>query len=356
MVYAKPLYVQKDRYNYQIKIKPFRKSFYLFKGWWMCRKNLIHQGPQLFYFDENLQIFRGQWLAWPRGDESVPRSGEWLIEYITNQENMYLKSYLIKSLHIFLEKLTARRSLIEGIIERHKKFNQDKFIYNDMSFKVRNHCFIPILEQEVTEYFIGYLKDRIRPTDKILDLFAGCGFFSIYLAKKMGCQMIGINDDDTLRDLCYENSKINKTEELTEFRVSRKNRPSSMVEKEERFNYIIAFPPCVQTRDAYQSRKSLYYKRLCSLPIHLEELIFGSQYYVNEDSRLIFVYSKQGYFSLLHSLIELSNWDETNIFKKTFKSGNMEYVIYDLELSRFAKDVLKNGSFYDICIREDGYL
>ncbi len=334
---AKPIYIHKDNHDYVLRGIPFTANKFIYSGSWKAKKRSAYKGSALFHLDYETNTFTGKWLG-PRKSGEI-NGGEWIIKFKRSKNN-YLRTKIGSHFSLLVEKWTAKESIISEIIDKHEAYNNDKCVVDNIGLMLNKDSFIPTLGK-ISIPFIEYVSTQVTNTDKVLDLGTGTGFYAIYLSYKNKCNTIGVDISTSSINLAKNNAGINNVSDLTEFRLCKQNDLFSSIDKNHRFDYIIANLPFSSIKNTYKSKKSNYSISFCGTKQLLENLILGAQFHIKPMGKLIFCFGESGYVNLLEELVEISSWRFLKIIK-TLKTNDEVFYIYELELDDFVRNAYGN--------------
>jgi len=329
-----PIYKHAAAHNYKLKMSSLGVDKWVLRGYWRNINSNLYQGGAMFRYNDAAQSLEGKWLG-PKSNHEI-NGGEWIFPYSSNRNTPYFRYLRFKRFNTFKEKLFPRASMIDNIITRHLEFKSDNCTVENVVLGINKDSFIPALGK-ISIPLIKYAATVVKSSDKVLDIGTGTGFYPIFLAKNIGCQVKGIDINESIITLATANARHNKVQDLTTFDITNPNKLYDGMRLDEKYDVIVANLPFSQVRNVYRSKNSIFYHSFAGSRDLLEQFILGSQYHITPNGKLIFCYGESGYMDFLQSVINVSSWGPLKIMDK-IKEADDTFYICQLEL----KDKVKS--------------
>ncbi|KAB2879737.1 methyltransferase domain-containing protein [bacterium] len=329
-----PLYKHKTFHDYKVLLKPYKLNHYIFGAVWSGKEDTIYRGYSLFLYDIENDTFIGKWIG-PKSNGHI-NSGDWHMAFFTDVNSLYINYLKLRKFYTLREMFFPSTTILTHIIAKHKTYPFDTFKVENIELRINENSFIPTLGK-ISIPFIKYIQTKVNSSDAVLDIGTGTGFYPIYLAKNIRCNVKGIDIGEKTITLARSNAIQNEVSSLVEFDVCKEDELFFSISTKEKFDFIIANLPFTRVAKSYQSRNSNFYSSFAGSVNLLEQLILGSQYHIKPNGKLLFCYGESGYRDLLESLVKISSWGYLNIVK-TITEKDETFYIMELELSERVKN------------------
>jgi len=332
---ASPVYKHASFHNYRLKVKALGVNKWIFRGTWRNVTSGIYKGAAMFHYKEDTQTLEGRWLG-PR-DNSDINGGKWILKHGAEGPSAYLDYLRHRQFYRIKERLFAKKSIVDRIIAKHQEYKLESCTVENITLELTEDSFIPTLGK-VSIPLIKYASKVIVPTDDVLDLGTGTGFYPIYLAKNVGCKAHGIDISDTVINLAHTNAANNGVGGVATFSACPSGKLFSGLKEKNLFDVIIANLPFSRQENVYRARTSRYYASFAGSRDLLEQFILGSQYHLKPNGKVIFCYGESGYMDFLQSLVNVSGWKRLNIIE-TIRHQDDHFHICQLEFNDQVKSL-----------------
>lgn len=307
-VRIRPLQRPKAKGDYSIRINYTQIGTRVLKGGWE-RPN--YSGCVQVTHHQNNDVLLGRWLGPDR--EANIRSGDWyskrVVRYGLTERAIIEGHTLIDWLAFPFEILLSQQSHVETLSEQklNLAIKDQIFPVKGLELRVPIGVFNPTFGS-ITHQVLDCAAAVCTRETRVLDLGTGSGFYAIYLAKNIGCKVVGIDSDPSCVILANENARRNGVEHLCSFHVCEPNQLFSWAHFNTEFDLIVANLPFSSIKATWRSRRSPYFKSFRGSRRLLTQLILQSLSFLHHEGVVIFATGSNGYPKWLKELLRIAPW------------------------------------------------
>jgi len=235
---------------------------------------------------------KGFWAGKDRSGDLQIKQWEW--------EKIKEANIPAEIMQLDFDKDLHRQAMLNFVakLERESQ-NAHSQLVEDIEIRLDKGIFSPHLGEISLTFFQDCVKN-LHNKD-VLDMCTGSGLYAIKAAKN-GCRVVGVDISQKAIQVAHINARNNRCE--VDFRVG------SMYEalnKDERFDVILANLPFTSKKNAESVKNSSYYNSVSLDPDLLKEFILGAEMHLKPGGEVLFTFGSSGDIDYLFFLVSMSS-------------------------------------------------